>query len=109
DGSSTRIAARDRAIDALSREAKTARLTVMSFGEGAPGALVKGEAVGARSDLTAAIRAIADAPEEHPEALVVISDGRLDDPPEGAAQDVASLLHVPIHAVATTKDAPADA
>jgi uncharacterized membrane protein len=109
DGSSKRSGARDRATDALVHNAKDTRLTLLSFGEGGPRPLVKGEALAGRSDLTAAIRAIADAPEEHPEALVVISDGRLDDPPEGAARDVAALLHVPIHTVATTKDAPADA
>jgi uncharacterized membrane protein len=109
DGVAKRTDARDRATDALSKDAKSARLTLQTFGDGAPRAYVKGEALAARSDLTAAIRAIADAPEEHPEAVVVISDGRLDDPPEGAHGELASLLHVPIHTIATTKDAPPDA
>ncbi|HEY2366284.1 MAG TPA: glutamine amidotransferase, partial [Polyangiaceae bacterium] len=111
DGATKRIDARDRAADALSKDAtaSNARVTVLSFGDGAPHAYAKGDALAGRSDLTAAIRAIADAPEEHPEAVVVISDGRLDDPPEGAHGELAALLHVPIHTIATTKDAPADA
>jgi uncharacterized membrane protein len=108
DGSELRVAARDRAVDALSH-AKDVRFTVMGFSDGVTRGGLGGEAVGARSDLTAALRAVEAAPEERPEAVVVVSDGRLDDPPEGAARDVASILHVPIHTVGTTRVAPADA
>ncbi|HEY1956219.1 MAG TPA: hypothetical protein VGH28_11405 [Polyangiaceae bacterium] len=109
DGSSKRIDARNRALEALERRAKSARITVLGFGNGNASTLDRGAALAGRSDLTAALRAVADAPEERPQAVVVISDGRLDDPPEGAARDVASILNVPIDTIATTKDAPADA
>ena len=109
DGSHRRLDARARAIDAIERSAKGARLRVLGFGDGRPVALDPSAGLAGRSDLTAALRAIADAPEERPQAVVVVSDGRLDDPPEGAARDVASILQVPIDTVATTKDAPADA
>ncbi len=108
DGSEQRTAHRDRAIDALSH-AKDVRFTVFGFSDGAPKPGLASLPLGSRSDLTAALRAIEGAPEERPEAVVVVSDGRLDDPPEGAAKDVASILRVPIHAVATTRIAPADA
>jgi uncharacterized membrane protein len=108
DGNATRAAARDRALEALARK-KEVRATVLGFGDGPPRALTKGEPLDARSDLTAALRAIEGAPEERPEAVVVVSDGRLDDPPEGSAKDIASILKVPIDTVATTAVAPADA
>ena len=109
DGSQPRTDARDRAIEAITRAARDARVTVLAFGDGAPRAFAPGVARAGRSDLTAALRAIDAAPEEHPESIVVVSDGRLDDPLEGAAKDVASILHVPIHTIATTKSSPADA
>jgi uncharacterized membrane protein len=113
DGATTRTATRDAAIDALGRAAKDARVTVLGFGEGAPRAFSKGQASDGESNLTVALRALDAAPDEHPEALVVVSDGRLDDPLEGASasdlKDFASILHVPIHTIATTKNAPADA
>ena len=39
-----------------------------------------------RSDLGAALRALAASAEERPAAVVVVSDGRLDDPPEDASE-----------------------
>ncbi len=52
-------------------------------------------------------------PEERPSALVVVSDGRLDDPPEDASdaslRALGETLRVPIDTVSTTRDAPADA
>jgi uncharacterized membrane protein len=61
----------------------------------------------------AAVRGLAQSPDERPAALVVISDGRLDDPAEGSApaalRTVGDALHVPIHTIATTRSAPADA
>ena len=108
DGAEARFVARDRAVDAVSH-AKDVRFTVLGFGDGAPKPGLASLALASRSDLTAALRAIEAAPEERPEALIVVSDGRLDDPPEGAAKDVANILHVPIHAVATTRAVPADA
>ncbi len=119
DGHGTRRDERDLAITALQKSAPDARLLVLGFGDGAPkplAAATDGRAT--RSDLTAAIRALAASPEERPAAIVVVSDGRLDEPPDGADETVesrASLaalgaeIRVPIHTVATTRGTPADA
>jgi uncharacterized membrane protein len=116
-GNKTRAAVRDTAVKALLARGKDARMTVLGFGEGAPipfelGA-PGGSATARASDLTAAITALANAAEERPRALVVVSDGRLSDPLEGESKAsltlLAKKLDVPIHVVATTHDAPADA
>jgi len=118
-----RAEARARAISAVVKQAKDARVTVLGFGEGAPsplGATGPGtaaepslQASAPRSDLTAALRALATSAEERPQALVVVSDGRLDEPGEDASREALEALgrdlKVPIHAVATTRTAPADA
>jgi uncharacterized membrane protein len=115
DGAAPRSAARDRAIAWLAASAPEARFVPMGFGVGPPHALGAGPASteAPRSDLAAAIRALASSPEEPPRAVVVVSDGRLDDPREGSSPDalreLAAGLKVPIHAIATTRRAPADA
>jgi uncharacterized membrane protein len=111
--------ARDEALRSLARASGDTRLRWLTFGDGAPhlfdpSATPKGPMAGEpRSDLAAAIRALDVSAEERPSALVVVSDGRLDDPPEAtspaALQALARTLHVPIHVIATTRDAPADA
>ncbi len=108
DGARSRMEARDHAIDSLTHASKDARITLLGFGEGAPHPLVANEKLASRSDLSAALHALDAAPEDHPEAVVVVSDGRLDDD-NADAKDLASILHVPIHTIATTKTAPADA
>ena len=115
----TREAARTRALDALAKRASDARLLVLGFGEGAPSPLAAKDgpdgvhSTQARSDLTAALRAVMASSEEHPQAIVVVSDGRLDDPGEDVPDEVltalARELKVPVHTIATTRDAPADA
>jgi uncharacterized membrane protein len=122
DGGRTRAARRDDALAELAAGARSARLLSLGFAEGAPFPLAeKGaderregrDARGAQSDLAAAIRALSKSAEEHPAALVVISDGRLDDPPEGAKaaalKALGDSLRVPIHTIATTRAAPTDA
>jgi uncharacterized membrane protein len=128
EGHRTRLDARDQAIGSLEGAAKEARLALFAFGDGAPRPLdVDGKLVPAsgdrgtrttaeedrRSDLATAIRAIGASPDERPRAIVVISDGRLDDPPEAsspsALQALGRTLDVPIHTVATSREAPADA
>jgi uncharacterized membrane protein len=115
-----RWAARDRAIAALAKAAPNVRLAVLGFGSGAPVPLAPSPAGGGEltalephSALGAAVRGLAASADERPAAVVVVSDGRLDDPPEDASDaTLASLgasLHVPIDAIATTRDAPADA
>ena len=113
----TRADVRDRAIQAIEAHAGDARIRVLGFGDGPPTPLdAAGSALASRSvrtDLAAALRAIASSPEERPRAIIVVSDGRLDDPPEGAGKDtlraIAASAGVPIDTIATTRDAPRDA
>ncbi len=113
-----RRAAETRALEALAKRSKDARLTFLGFGDGAPFPLAakEGEAARAdlpRSDLTAALRALTASADEHPQAVVVVSDGRLDDPgedaPREALQALGRDLKVAVHTVATTREAPPDA
>jgi len=113
---------RDRAIEALARASTSARLTVLGFGEGAPQPLpmtLNDRAAeqrttrAAHSDLGTALRELAASSEERPAAVVVVSDGRLDDPPDEASEAslkaLGDAVHVPVDTVATTRDAPPDA
>jgi uncharacterized membrane protein len=104
-GGGTRAAARDKAIRAIEAHGAPVPLDMASTtASGNPGG---------RTDLAAALRALASSPEERPRAVIVVSDGRLDDPPEGATKDtlgaLARIIGVPIDTVATTHDAPRDA
>jgi uncharacterized membrane protein len=100
DGDLSRAKKRDAGLAALTTAAKDARVVKLDFG-------------GEHSDLAAALRALDSSADEPPQAIVVVSDGRLDDPPEGASRDVLRSLsassHAAIHTVATTKNSPADA
>ena len=120
DGSGPRRETRDAVIAQLVKEAATARIATFGFAEGTPKPFSLGggdggdaSARGGRSDLAAAIRAVAAMPEERPAAIVVVSDGRLDDPPEGAARaalaDLGETLRAPVHTIATTRRALPDA
>ncbi len=113
---------RDRALEALAKASTNARLTVLGFGEGPPAPLPMtlsdraGEELttrATRSDLGAALRALAASAEERPAAVIVVSDGRLDDPPEDESEAslkaLGEALRVPVDTVATTREAPADA
>lgn len=118
-GRGSRADAMRRALDGIGQRAKDARLHVLGFGEGPPSPYAPAPdaasptARAQRSDLTAALRALAASPEERPQAIVVVSDGRLDDPAEGAGtgafEALGRELKVPIHGVATTRAVPADA
>jgi uncharacterized membrane protein len=119
DGGQTRRAVRDDAIGRLQASKRNVRFIVLGFGDGAPKPLRSGPNPGeatcdeSRSDLGAALRALSASPEERPEAAIVISDGRLDDPPEDASAASIRLLghalRVPIDTIATTRADPADA
>ena len=111
DDGAPRAAARDRAIEAVRRAAPGARLTVHGFGEGPPSQLASAASPASRSDLRAALAAIAESAEERPAAVVVVSDGRLDDPPEDASPEAlrALLPGTRVHTVATTRRVPRDA
>ncbi len=114
----TRASARDRAIAALEHRSKDARLQKLGFGDGPPRPLVAATEVGdssraMRSDLASALHALAGSSDERPRAVIVVSDGRLDDPPDDATTEalraLAKTIGVPIHTVATTRKAPPDA
>ncbi len=119
DDSHVRREARDRVLARLKANAQNARAMVLGFGDGAPSPLPADPAHpdvstrAPRSDLGAALRALATSPEERPAAVVVVSDGRLDDPPEDAAASslkaIGDILHVPIDTVATTRGTVPDA
>lgn len=122
EGKTTRYDVASRALADLSKQSKDARLLVLGFGEGAPapitttkegGVEAKSAPIAPRSDLTSALHALAASAEERPQAVVVVSDGRLDDPGEEASKEhLAALgkdLKVPIHTVATTRAGQPDA
>ncbi|HVH42291.1 MAG TPA: vWA domain-containing protein, partial [Labilithrix sp.] len=119
DGKAPRSETQARALAELARKAKDSRLLVFGFGEGAPAPLAAKEGGGTgapiapRSDLGTALRALATSAEERPQAVVVVSDGRLDDPMEDAPSEnlraLAGELKVPIHTIATTREGPPDA
>lgn len=104
------------ALRALGSKERT-RLHVMSFGKGAaepwdpfaPGA----EPDAMRSDLLAALHAVSSSDQERPSAIVVVSDGRLDQP--GSSQTRESVLQavgqlrVPVHTVSVATRIPRDA
>ena len=114
-GGGTRQKIRDEAIAALTKGTPDARVLQLGFSDGPPKPFSGGDgsARGLRSDLGAAIRALGVMPDERPSAVVVVSDGRLDDPQEEAPRTVlkelGNAIHAPIHTIATTRDAPPDA
>ncbi|WP_394838323.1 hypothetical protein LVJ94_15585 [Pendulispora rubella] len=111
--SRTRQKTRDDVVAALSKAAPDARVLELGFADGPPKPLAGETARGQRSDLGSAIRALAAMPEERPSAVVVVSDGRLDDPQEDAPKPVLAELghtiHAPIHTIATTRNELPDA
>ncbi|MBK8256351.1 MAG: hypothetical protein IPK82_27240 [Polyangiaceae bacterium] len=120
--SGTRKATGLGAVAALQKHAGDVRLGMLRFGDGAPVPLALGASAGdaaapyrpsPRSDLGAALEAIAQASDERPRALVVISDGRLDRPSGeasgAAARTALGVLDVPVHTVVVASDAPRDA
>jgi uncharacterized membrane protein len=119
DGGRPRRELRDEAIAGFQKTGQAARVVVLGFGEGVPAPIAdtsQGTDASARalhSDLGAALRALAASPEERPAAVVVVSDGRLDDPPEEASvanlRALGETLRVPIDAIATTRNVPSDA
>lgn len=116
DGTRRQTAA--RALAALEKNGDV-RLTKLAFGDGAPKPL---DGKGAdrplsKSDLTAALEAVAKSTDERPSAIVVFSDGRFDRPGATNAGASAALSlgpsdaasPIPVHTVAVAKDAPPDA
>jgi uncharacterized membrane protein len=119
DGGRPRYEARDAAVRRLRAGAPGARFEILGFGDGPPSPVADiatdagASARAAHSDLGGALRALAVGAAERPAAVVVVSDGRLDDPtgdaPDVALRTLGAAVGVPIHAVATTRQAPPDA
>ena len=124
----------DRALAELETRSGEVRYTVLAFGDGAPTPIDGAGAAGdpakiaapgkaarapfhprarLRSDLGAALEAVARAADERPAAGVVLSDGRLDRPGEAGAGEAAraalGALQIPIHTVSLADTAPRDA
>ena len=103
-------------IDARSKDVREVSLT---FGSGPARPIPKGAMkngafdvpAAPHSDLLAALDSVARAPDEHPSAIIVISDGRLDRPVEGQGRVALGLdgLEIPVHAVSLTEKIPNDA
>jgi len=104
-----------KALGALAQGARDARLTVLGFGDKV--APFRGDdpekPASRRSDLGAALREVVARSEEMPQALVVVSDGRLDAPTaEGVAGEMKGLWggqSVPVHTVSVADREPRDA
>jgi uncharacterized membrane protein len=104
---------RDATIEALQSSHKDTRFSVYGFDDGVLGPSDRLSSDGHRSDLTAALRTLAASSNERPAAVVVVSDGRFDDPPENASDSdlktIGDLLRVPLFTIATTRMSPRDA
>ncbi len=116
DGAEARRAVENRALAALREHFSQVRSTQLAFGRGPPVPL-EGKDVLRQpmlgSDLTRALEALAQGTDELPQALVVVSDGRLDSPTaeaiEGPLRAAMGGLSVPIHTVSLTSREPRDA
>jgi uncharacterized membrane protein len=118
-GKGTRAEVAHDAARRLSELWSDARISVFGFGEGtlAPlsldGATAAARVLSEESDLGRSLSSLAAEPGERPRAVVVVSDGRVTNPPENA--DDAALgrlsgdLGVPIHAISVLEQAPPDA
>jgi uncharacterized membrane protein len=110
-----RVAA--KAIEDLRRGHPTVRFSLLGFGSGPATPLDSVEdnlpAVHSGSDLLAAVASLADVSDEKSSAVVVISDGRLDTPVEGASKEQLQAafapLGVPVHTVAVATGTVRDA
>jgi len=112
DGAEKRVALRDRALENLKKNAPSARISMIGFGGDTPSKVAPGATpTDGHSDLRKATAHLAESADERPEALVVVSDGRLDDPPEDAtdAALVDLFPNAKVHTIATTRRVPKDA
>lgn len=112
----TRESVLRKSVQELAQKLLSARLTWLGFGRGEPTPLTPKALSTPRdddSDLTGALASLARGTQERPDAVVVVSDGRLARPPETAldpdlARSVAQL-GVPVHSVSLTELVPRDA
>lgn len=112
DGTTTRRARALEALRALEQHFGDARLQAYEFSDGALRAVVrKPEASGTTSDLEVALGA-ALAQGERPDAVVVLSDGRLGGAADGSPGDPLAVLaapSMPVHTVSLAERGPKDA
>jgi uncharacterized membrane protein len=116
DGPETRRKVAERVLASLRAHFRDVRIRMSTFGHGEPepldGALAEAPPE-LGSDLAAALEAVARATDEAPQAVVVVSDGRLDRPVDDAVEPAvrAALgrLDVPIHTVSLASREPVDA
>jgi uncharacterized membrane protein len=119
DGAALRRQVLAKLLPNLLARFQSVRVRALSFGSGPPQPVEIDESEGwdvrpqRASDLGAALEAIAAGTEEVPQAVVVVSDGRLDRPGEErtGAQVAQALggLEVPVHTVSLAKEDPRDA
>lgn len=112
DGAEARAKLRDRALESLRKSAPSARISMIGFGGDKPTKVAVGAMpTESHSDLRKATAHLAESADERPEALVVVSDGRLDDPPEDATDPALVDLFpgAKVHTIATTRRVPKDA
>ncbi|MEM1030141.1 MAG: glutamine amidotransferase [Myxococcota bacterium] len=113
----TRRAVLDRVMPELGRHFAEVRLSSLSFGLGDPvpieGASWSEATPALGSDLSAALEDVARANDDLPQAVVVVTDGRLDRPGEErvatALRSALGELRVPVHGVQVVSETPADA
>jgi uncharacterized membrane protein len=116
DDGKSRRAAVTSALAALKSHFAQARVARLSFSRGAP-ITIDHDAFDVRpvlgSDLSAALESIARGTDEQPQAIVVLSDGRLDRPvADGVDEQLRSVLgdlRVPVHTVSIAESEPRDA
>jgi uncharacterized membrane protein len=103
----------ERAVEALKQHYADARFSVLGFADGEPYALSDNRRSSGNSDLVSALNHLQNAPGERPQAVVVVSDGRLTRPTEGAdasgLEQALSGFDVPVHTVSLLQDEPRDA
>ena len=122
DDDDTRRQLISRVLPRLAAHLSSVRLEAATFGVGAPLPFAEGGDIGQRSfdappvlgsDLSAALESVAAGTDALPQAVVVVSDGRLDRPGaerlEEHLKQAMAGLHVPIHTVGLGTEEPADA
>jgi len=116
DGNERRRAVANRALGALRQRFSGVRVRQFGFGRGEP-LPFDGKDVPSQpllgSDLSAALEGLAQGTDELPQAVVVVSDGRLDRPQavalEAALHTALGRLDVPVHTVSLARAEPRDA
>ncbi len=115
-GTGSRRAVANRALASLRDHFASVRVAQFAFGRGEPVPLEGNDVLRQPmpgSDLSAALEAVARGTDELPQALVIVSDGRLERPSDGAVEAMLRAamgrLSVPIHTVSLATEEPRDA